>query len=157
MQEREVKILEVNVAAVKKELERLGAQCVFDGVMDVATYDFPDRRLEKDGCSFRLRSRGAGGELTLKKIIENKRIKIAEETEVAISDIDQMKTILQALKLREIKHYQKHRASYQLMNIHFEFDTLPGIPTFLEIEGSSEEEIFVWVRKLGFSEDEAKP
>ncbi|MFA6522179.1 MAG: class IV adenylate cyclase [Patescibacteria group bacterium] len=157
MSELEVKILEVNAIKITQELERLGAICAFDGTMDVVFFDFPDGRLDKQKIALRLRSKGMSAELTMKKTTNQTRIKVAEETEVTVSNFEVMRQILKASGLRETKSYQKHRASWKLEGVSFELDSISGIPTFLEIEAQSEELIFVWVRKLGFSEEDAKP
>jgi len=59
--------------------------------------------------------------------------------------------------LKEFHKSIKHRISYTKDNIHFEIDTYPGIPAFLEIEAQSVGELREYINKLGFSMDETLP
>ena len=50
------------------------------------------------------------------------------------------------------RSYQENkRIQYILDNIEIDIDTWPMIPTYLEIEGNSEEEVNNMVKKLGLS------
>ncbi|MCA9380279.1 hypothetical protein KC675_03830 [Candidatus Dojkabacteria bacterium] len=55
-------------------------------------------------------------------------------------------------------HQQKKRISYQIdhdtHSAHFDIDTWPGIPTYLEIEASSSEIINYWIKKLLLGENQ---
>ena len=66
------------------------------------------------------------------------RYKVREELELSVSDHDQMRQILGALRLRPSFRYEKFRTTYALRglrNLKIEFDETP-IGTFLELEGS---------------------
>lgn len=155
MPEVEVKILEIDVNAVLARLKELGAVKSFDGKITPSYYDFPNRELEKKGMTLRLRKRGHGVELTLKKSIRHANAKIAQEFETKVSDFQQMRIILKELGFEEItrstSHISKHRATYTLGKVHFEFDTYPGIPTFLEIEAHDMTSLRAAVAQLGFT------
>ncbi len=156
MQEIEVKILDIDVNDIRQKIISMGAIRVFDGDMQIVYFDSKEKKLEKRDGMFRLRSSSIGAQLTL-KFTRREKAKIAEETEVEVSDFEKARIMLREVGLIEVKEYKKHRESYTIDNVHFEFDTLEGIPTFLEIEAQTEEEVFVWVRKLGFSDEDAKP
>lgn len=160
MAEVEIKILEVDVDALVKMLKGMGAQKTFDGKITPTFYDFPDRKLEKRGMTVRLRKRGHGVELTLKKSIRHRSAKIAQEFETKVADYQQMKIILRELGLKEISrstsHLTKHRITYTLGKIHFEFDTYPGIPTLLEIEAQDIQSLRDAVASLGFTMDQTR-
>ncbi|MBU0614310.1 class IV adenylate cyclase [Patescibacteria group bacterium] len=156
MLEIEVKILDVDVQDIKQKLISMGAVRVFQGDMDVVYFDCKDKKLEARDGIFRLRSTGVGAQLTL-KFTRREKAKIAEETEVEISDFEETREMFRQIGLVEVKEYTKHRESYVIEDVHFELDTLEGIPTFLEIEAQSVEEVFVWVRKMGFTDEDAKP
>ena len=167
MHEVEVKFLEVDVATLTKKLIQLGAKKVFDGEIIAHYFDYPDSRLRAEGKLLRLRKKGDIVELTLKKSINPKSLaKESHELEVNCTDFETMKTILlesgftyrKPLPGEEILNTtDKHRASYSLEGAHFEFDTFPNIPTFLEIETQSVEAIQAWVHKLGLNMQDAKP
>ncbi|MDA9129464.1 hypothetical protein N9J72_03260, partial [Candidatus Gracilibacteria bacterium] len=51
--------------------------------------------------------------------------------------------------MHKIREKKKHRVSFKIKDIEFDFDDYDGIPELLEIEGPSGEEIQKWVKKLG--------
>jgi predicted adenylyl cyclase CyaB len=157
MKEIEVKILEVNVPHVVAQLEKMGAKKTFDGMLDGGKFDFPDGRLKKEGKMLRLRKRGEQTELTFKKGLTQEIAKIAEELEVSVSSFEITEMILHEIGMQKNASVKKHRFSYQLGTIHFDFDTLEGIPTLLEIEASDVESLEAMVKKLGFTMDQTKP
>jgi adenylate cyclase, class 2 len=159
MKEIEVKILEINVTDIQRRLTDLGAQKVFEGEIEWLQYDFPDKRLFQNETFIRLRKKGDQSELTFKKLLNKDQAKVSEETEVVVSDFSAMQRILEALGLNIRRGYplKKTRISYILDGTHFEIDTLPGIPSYLEIEGASKEKIQEYVQALGFIADDAKP
>lgn len=157
MQEIEVKILEVDTSYVTQKLESWGAKNVFDGEVNASYYDFSNGRLKDNNRFLRLRKKGSTVELTLKEKVEHEEAKIMQEYEVNVTDFEIMQKILYGLGLLEIKVARKHRTSYLLEEVHFELDTFPGIPTFLEIEASNMERVREYVLKLGYSMQDAKP
>ena len=46
------------------------------------------------------------------------------------------------------KKYLKHRISYTLKWVHFDFDKYDNIPWFLEIESDNEDDVNYWINKL---------
>jgi len=156
MKEIEVKILEVNVPSIVKKLEALGAKKVLDTVQEIIYYDDKERNFSKERL-LRLRKNGNVIELALKKKMQSKGVKIADEKEVHVSDFEITRKILQGMGFIETRKATKHRISYHLPGISFELDTYPGIPTFLEIETEDEKLLEEYVKKLGFSMQEARP
>ena len=152
MKEIEVKILEIDVDSVIKKLESLGA--VKEGEFDIEAshYDF-----DKEGVSLRLRKIGEKVEFTSKKKIDSDRYKIRDEFQVEVDDFDKMDSLLKSIGLGDKIDLHKKRISYVLVDVRFEIDTYDGIPTFLEIEAPSEEELEETVEMLGFSMSDAKP
>jgi len=60
MLEKEIKILEIDVAQVQKTLLELGAEKTFEGFIHDIYYDFPDtdkNKMEANGRIFRLRKK----------------------------------------------------------------------------------------------------
>jgi len=157
MKEIEVKILEVDKEKVIKKLKDLGALKIFDGEITTSYFDFADGRLAKEGKVLRLREKGGTIKFTLKERFSKEQAKIMEEYEVGLDELDSMRNILNGLELKEIQKSVKNRLSYVLGDVHFEIDTIPDIPTFLEIEGPSLEKIKEFVEKLGYSMDDTKP
>ena len=157
MKEIEVKLLEIKKDKVIKRLEELGAEKVSDGEMNVLIYDFEDERLSRNSDLVRLRGYNGDSVLAFKRKISKGSTKIMEEYEVKVDNYNVMKDILKNMGLRIIRDYSKHRTSYKLGKVHFDIDTIPGIPTFMEIEALDEETVKKYVVKLGFSLEDAKP
>lgn len=157
MQEIEVKILEIDKDAVIKSLLALGAKLVFAGKLQSSFYDFPDNRLQQQKGTLRLRDAGSFSLLTYKQKIPNTEVKIRQEYETTLSDPAVVNKIFKEIGLVVTRTSVKHRESYALRDLHFEFDTLEGIPTYLEIEATTTEKLRDAVHQLGFSIKDTKP
>ncbi|MEJ2567417.1 MAG: class IV adenylate cyclase [candidate division WOR-3 bacterium] len=155
MKEIEVKILEIDVEKTEKKLKEMGAEKVFSGELINTYFDFPDKRLEKEGKILRLRKKGDKVILTYKKMINREKAKIMDEHELEVQDFELLKSILKEVSLFPIYEFKKHRTTYELNKINFEIDEYSDIPAFLEIEAPDLETINEMVAKLGFSREEA--
>jgi len=161
MQEVEVKILNVNRPKVEEELLRLGGRKVFDGNIETFFFDFKNGSIAKAKGVLRLRQEGSQIVLTFKRIISTQGAKVAEEHSVEVSDIDEMKKIFQLLGLSVKESNQKQRISYQIDNVHFDFDRYEGeynyLPEFMEIEAEDLETIHKYAKLLGFKPEDCLP
>ncbi len=161
MQEIEVKILDIDKDNIIKKIESLGAVKIFDGLVETAYFDTPDKKLCKDHKTLRLRKRGTLYELTLKEKVSKAEAKIMNEYEVTVENYEVMMSVLNGLGFQQYLSLSKHRLSYSLNDIHFEIDKYNGkykdIPPFLEIEAPSIDALKTYVLKIGFSWSDAKP
>lgn len=151
MKEIEVKILEIDVGEVEKKLKEMGAEKIFDGEMVNIYFDFPEKRLEKEGKILRLRKKGDKVILTFKKLITQKKAKVMNEYELEVRDFGLMRKIFKEIGLLPLYEFKKHRKTYELNQIHFEIDKYPDIPVFLEIEAPDLETVYKVIPELGFS------
>jgi len=154
--EIEVKILGVDADALAKKLELLGAKKVFDGVLKATWFD-NGGRLRKQGKVLRLRRAGNKTVLCSKSIISKTGAKVMDEREVEVMDYEATKKVLEGLGFAPTLTLSKKRVSYEIKGTRFEIDSCEGIPPFLEIEGSNEEQVFEWVERLGYKKEDAKP
>lgn len=159
--EIEVKILEVDRERLEDKLKSMGARKVFDGEISALYFDFEDKSIRKANDIMRLRKAGNKTFLTFKGFLHNKGAKVREELEVEVADFEIAKRILESLGMHTYKSISKHRISYALENVHFEFDKYTGeyssIPEFLEIEANDEETIYKFAAMLGFKREDCKP
>jgi len=163
--ELEVKILDVQPELIVPVIESFGGVKEFEGDIVAEYFDYTsgskNKKLKKQGRTLRLRQKGDSTELALKRTTRNGGVKRAVEHETNVDDFEDMKGILRELHLEVIRRITKHRLSYMLLDgehdIHFEFDTLPNFPTYLEIESPVEDKLWKWVRNLGFEREQAKP
>ncbi|MDO8625742.1 MAG: CYTH domain-containing protein, partial [Candidatus Diapherotrites archaeon] len=79
MRETEVKILEIDRAAVIKRLKALGARREFSARLENRYYDFTGSPLARGNVVLRLRKQGRQGILCVKRHRTGKRVKEMEE------------------------------------------------------------------------------
>lgn len=156
MKEIEVKILEVEPEEIGDKLRELGARLVFDGELSSIVFDTDDNALMLSNCVLRLRYDGETSILTYKHKVTRGTAKMADETEVVVSDFEDTRKILKHLGYREVGCYKKKRISYELESVNFDMDFIKGIPPYLEIESEDEKLIRKYVRLLGFKQSDAK-
>jgi predicted adenylyl cyclase CyaB len=141
MNEVELKFLEIDVDAIVAKLDKLGAKKVFDGDMHACYLDAADGAIKRENKVLRIRTQGEKVVLAYKEKNKSEFASSSTETEIDVSDYGTTKSIFLKLGYVVTKEYSKHRASYKLPGFSFEFDTINGIPTFLELEATSEDDI----------------
>ncbi len=149
MQEIEIKVLNINKKQMEKKLTALGAVKKGRFLIVEKNFDFKNKNISKNKCALRLRSVGKRAELTFKsKANARDAFKVREETETMVGDFKTMEKILNNIGLQPVWHRQKYRTSFQNGPVKFEIDEYPGIPPYLEIEGSKKD-ILKYLRLLG--------
>lgn len=144
--EYEVRVLEIDREELVKKLEELGAKTEWDRVQKRYVYDFIPKI---DGKWIRLRTNGDKTTLTIKNVVSSK-IDGTQELEIEVNNFERCHLILKELGY-EAKGYQENRrAHYSLFGVDIDIDTWPKIPTYLEIEGASEEAVYHVLEVLGF-------
>ncbi|MGN1268889.1 MAG: CYTH domain-containing protein [Candidatus Aphodocola sp.] len=73
------------------------------------------------------------------------------ETEVDVPSIKEANNLLEALGYSYKSYQEKERITYVLDEYELDIDTWPGIPTYVEVEGESEEDLENILGKLGYS------
>ena len=73
------------------------------------------------------------------------------ETELEVSDMQTANSLLEALGFYHRGDEEKERISYVLFGHEIDIDTWPGIPTYFEVEGKSEEDLNGFLSMLGYS------
>ena len=135
--EYEVRILEIDVPSIKKKLDEVDA--TFGSKLD--------------GKWIRLRTNGIKNTLTIKDVVTSK-IDGTRELEIEVDDFDNTNKILEELGYEHRAYQENRRIQYKLNGVEIDIDSWPMIPTYLEIEGSSEEEVYKTVELLGFDKSD---
>jgi len=138
--EIEIKLAVHDPGAIRRRLAELGFRSISRRRFERnLLYDFPNRRLRKEGSLVRLRFAGRRSLLTFKgRQIRQGRFKERPEIESRVSDGVEIGRVLEALGLRVAFRYEKYRTLYRKPGegAHREvtFDETP-IGTYIELEG----------------------
>lgn len=147
--EYEVRVLEIDALKIEKQLEDLGAVLQWDHLQKRYVYDFIPKI---EGKWIRLRTNGDKTTLTIKNIVSSE-IDGTQELEIEVDDFFKTNLLLNELGF-EAKGYQENRRrQYILDGVEIDIDSWPLIPTYLEIEGKSEEAVYKVLDKLNISKD----
>jgi adenylate cyclase class 2 len=146
-QEIEVRFLEIDVEDIKKKLHAIGAQDRGEDLLEeVIAYDkdftWPDQHK-----MVRLRTRNGKTELTYKHQ-HTASATGTVEIEFEVSDKEKAEAFLEQLGYPSYRHQEKRRHTFKLDDVVFDIDTWPRVPTYIEIEGPSEEALKEAAAKL---------
>lgn len=155
MQEREVKIVDVDPQAVRDKLRKHEIDKKKEGEIQSRFYDFPDSRIEANGV-LRLRQYSEESFVTYKAMNEQDTIKNMNEIEFHVDDLDATAAMFEALGLKEIRSSSKYREKWHDGEIEYVLDKYDEIPWVLEIEAPDEQQLEAAVTDLGYSMDETK-
>ena len=136
-QEVEERVLEVNPEEVIAKLEALGAKKVGDWFQKRYIYDFMPKR---ENEWIRLRSNGKETTLTYKNQ-ETQSTNGTRELEVVVSGFEETNELLRIMGYIPRAYQENKRIRYYLEHMEIDIDTWPLIPTYVEIEGGSQEDI----------------
>ena len=146
--EYEIRILEINKDEIIKKLEELGA--TKKGFYEQKRYVYDLKPIE-NGKWIRLRTNGKVTTLTYKDIVSN-TIDGTKEVEIEVDDFNKTNEFLEKIGFENRSYQENERISYVLNDIEFDIDSWPMIPTYMEIEGKSEEQVLDMVKILDIDE-----
>ena len=147
--EIEERILEVNKDEVINKLESLGAKKVGDWFQKRYVYDFIPKR---ENEWIRLRSNGEETTLTYKNQ-ESLDINGTKELEIVVSSFEETNELLRIMGYVPKAYQENRRVRYYIDHMEIDIDTWPLIPTYVEIEGSSVEEVKKAEELLGLNQE----
>ncbi len=151
--EYEVKFLDVDVPAVKRILEKIGAKKVNDRIMFKRTiFSRCDTTIK--GYS-RVRDEGKEVTMTSKMF---KDPKFPEEHEVTIKEdyetgVNFLKSL--GLDVKAVQESYREKWSHPLAN-EITFDDLPGLPTYMEVECATEANLNKLIDTLGLDKSKMR-
>lgn len=149
--EIEAKFLDVDVGALRTALEKAGATLVHEErLMRRKNFDHTDGRLEKIGGWIRVRDEGDKTTLTYKQLVD-RTIEGTKEIEVVVDGFDKTCDFLLAIGMDNKSYQETKRERWELDDVEVTIDTWPWIPTFVELEGKSEEKLKSVTEKLGLN------
>lgn len=157
MKEIEIKLKITDSDGLVEKVLSLGGEKVFDDLQKDVMYtngslQFQSYTKKAPERVLRLRRSNAGNLLTYKERLEQEHEYLLERTEIEtiVEGFEKMEMILGKLGFNPYRIKEKKRVKVKFDGMTLEFDTLPFIGTFLEIEGT-EETIQKVLVKLGLS------
>ncbi len=156
--EFEARFLNVDVDDIKKRLKKMGAEKVHDeillkrNVFHLAKTDPPLKGFA--------RVRDEGKVVTMTSKIYPPDSKYPIETEVSINeDFESGKSFVESLGLENKAYQETYREKWRTPGFKCNevvFDTIPGMPTYIEIDCHSEEEVKKVTKLLGLDFKDAR-
>lgn len=153
--EIETKVLDIDVEEIEAKLEKLGAKKTQETRLIVDWYRIKGVKEGEDPWFLRIRSNAAGKyEVTWKAksdILGTARKH--KEINFLIAEPEKLADLFLELGLEKYAHQEKDRTSYSLKDWTFDIDQYPRMPSYMEIEGSSEESVREAITSLGLEKN----
>lgn len=149
--EFECTILDIDSQDFISKLNNLGAKNKGGYFQRRYVYDFNPVNKNK---WIRLRTNGIKTTICIKEIVNRNKIGGTKELEVEVSDFDKANEMLETLGYHHRNYQENMRRSFELNGVSITIDSWPLIPDYVEIEGSSENEVLDTLKKLGIKESE---
>lgn len=148
--ELEAKFLDVDVKKLRALLAEKGAALVHpERLMRRKNFDYPDMRLEKIGGWVRVRDEGDKVTLAYKQLAD-RTLTGTKEVSLTVEDFDTISHLLSVIGLENKSFQETKRERWEYNGIEVTIDTWPWIPTFVELEGISEEKLRETAQQLSF-------
>lgn len=149
--EIEAKFLNINGDKLRTKLKEVGAILKYpERLMRRKVFDYPDEKLRKVGAWVRVRDEGDGITTLSYKQLLDRSLHGTKEISLDVSDFETMCNFLQACGFDSKSYQETKREKWLLGESEITIDTWPWIPTFVEIESETEEEIRKVSDLLGF-------
>lgn len=138
-QEIECRFLEIDVPALKNRLAELGAKDLGEDLFSEMIFYSRDPKQDLYHTPIiKIRQTKKGIEMTYKHHLTESADGTVEIT-VKVSDAAKARELLEELGLEMFRRQEKKRHSFKLGDVFFDIDTWPKIPTYVELEGGSEQ------------------
>jgi adenylate cyclase, class 2 len=147
--EYEARFSDIDPSAVRSALSEAGAELHLPRTLMRRVVFENDYITGRRGW-LRLRDEGVRVTLTYKEAVRDGAVDALNEAEVAVADFDDTRTLLLATGFRAVRYQENYREEWRLGDVRYDIDTWPDLPTFLEIEGPSEDAVGRAARDLGF-------
>lgn len=147
--EYEIRILDINKEEMIEKLEKLGAK--ENGVYFQRRYVYDLKPAHKSKW-IRLRTNGKKATLAYKNVEAN-QIDGTKEVEFEVDNFDIANEFLEKIGFQSKAYQENERIQYILNGVEIDIDTWPLIPTYMEIEGKSSDEVLKIKDLLGINDD----
>lgn len=153
--EIEAKFLEIDPTVLRAKLKEIGAQQIHaERQMRRLVFDYPDSRLERIGGWIRIRDEGDKITFSYKQL-NDRSLDGTKEIETTVGSLEKTAELLKAIGLEQRAFQETKREKWVLGGSEITIDTWPWIPTFVELEAGSGEELKELAEKLDLHWDQA--
>lgn len=148
MQEIEARFLNISIKDTRKKLRDIGARRVHKPLLfERYVFELPDSNIKG---FVRIRSEGKKITSTIKIYKPNTNYPLEYELTLK-NTLDEAKSYLEALGLKIKSYQQTIREKWRIDNCkELVIDTVPGLPTYIEIECDSEKDLKDKIKKMNF-------
>ena len=146
--EYEARILDIDKDKLIKRLKNLNARFVGEFNQKRYVYNIIPKA---DGKWLRLRTNGKKTTLTYKSVEKNS-IDGTKELEIEVDNFENTNSLLELAGIKNKGYQENNRVQYVLDDVEIDIDTWPMIPTYVEIEGKSEESVLNIIEILGIND-----
>lgn len=147
--EIEVKFLEIDKIKLIQKLQGLGAHDFGEELITEQIFHDKQGKWLRENKFGRIRTTSKGIFFTYKHSQERNAFGVTE-IEFQITDPEKMKAFLEALDLVMDRENEKIRHKFKLREVVVDIDTWPQVPTYVELEGPTEDSIKEAAKNLGF-------
>ena len=149
--EIEAKFLDIDKDKIRVKLKEIGAKLEKPEVLMKRVVFYTGEH------SFaRVRDEGDKIVMTYKNVNNDNSILGTKEVNIDVNDYDDAILFLKGCGLEMKANQETRREIWKYGNVEICIDTWPWIPTFIEIEGPTEELVWDTANKLGFEKTQAK-
>ena len=149
--EIEAQFLDINKDDIRLKLKEIGAKLEKPEVLMKRVVFYTGEH------SFaRVRDEGGKIVMTYKDVSDDHSILGTKEVNVEVDDYDDAILFLRGCGLKIKARQETKREIWKFNEVEICIDTWPWIPTFIEIEGPTEESVWETARELGFRKEQAK-
>ena len=153
--EIEATFLDIDHSALRAKLKDLGAKLIrSEFAMRRTIYDYADLRLDKAAAWVRVRDEAGKTTMGFKQR-QSETIQGMKEIEFDVSDYKAAKAFLEAIGLVAKAEQESKREIWSYRDCEITLDTWPWIPSYVEVEGPSEESVKRCSHQLGMNWSEA--
>ena len=154
--EYEAKFYPVKKEEYRKKLQDIGAKLVIpERKMIRMVADWRDNPTLGDRECIRVRDEGGIVRLSYKSFVDQAtKITDQKEIETEVNDFDATVKIIENIGLKFNRHQETLREEWNIDGVQITIDTWPGLETYTEIEGKSENDVIRISQMLGFDWNE---
>ncbi len=153
--EIEAKFPDINVSELHAKLKTVGAVLEHPEIsMRRKNFDYADRRLEKAGGWVRVRDEGNKVTMSYKQL-NDRTLHGTQEVNLVVDSFEEACHFLTIIGLEQKAYQETKREKWLFQDVEVTIDTWPWIPSFVELEGPSEELVKKVASDLGFDWSQA--